>query len=165
MSFYWWWNSQNYEEKRTRFQLFENSHKSNEMTQLHKIVSNHDKNDLCCEYLEVTVMYGNPEKAKFTLIMNRVSSNEYHGYTQFFRASRRPNPNETPDFRNSWGSIFRPGFWELNHNCLRIKIGHNIIIFVRTTDGERLTCRRTDNFEPCITTGSWNIREGLIYSE
>ena len=87
--------------KANTFQLVENSFKSYEMTQLHKIVSNHDKNDLCCEYLEVTVMHGNPEKAMFSLIMNRVSSNEYHGYTQFFRASYRPNPDETPDFRNS----------------------------------------------------------------
>lgn len=71
------------------------------MIKLHKIVSNQDQNDLCCEYVEVTVMHGNPEKAMFTLIMNRVSSNEYHGYTQFFRATYRPNPDETPDFRNS----------------------------------------------------------------
>ena len=71
------------------------------MTQLHKIVSNHDKNDLCCEYLEVTVMFRSPEKIGFSLIMNRVSSNEYQGYTQSFRASHRPNPDETPDFRNS----------------------------------------------------------------
>ena len=83
------------------FQLVENSFKSYEMNQLHKIVSNHDKNDQCCEYLKVTVMFSSPDRVGFSLIMNRVSSTEYHGYTQFFRASYRPNPDETPDFRNS----------------------------------------------------------------
>ena len=70
------------------------------MTQLHKIVSHHDTNYQCCEYLKVTIIL-NDGSIGFSLIMNRVSSNEYHGYTQFFRASYRPNPDETPDFRNS----------------------------------------------------------------
>ena len=68
------------------------------MTQLRKIVSKHDKNIQCCEYLKVTVIL-NAGEIGFSLIMNRVSSNEYHGYTQFFRAI----PDETPDFRNSLG--------------------------------------------------------------
>ena len=135
------------------------------MTQLHKILSNHDKNDPCCEYLEVSVIYNSPVKVGFSLIMNRVSSKfgiyEYHG----FRAKYRPNPDETPDFRNSWGSICRLSFVGLNHNCCRIKFGYNAFQFIRTKDGERLKCIRTDNLESCITTGSWKIRKGLIYSE
>ena len=86
---------------RTHFELAENSFKSDEMTLLHKIVSKHDKNIQCCEYVKVTVFNGGV--FLFSLIMNRVSSNEYHGYTQAFRATYRPNPDETPDFRNSLG--------------------------------------------------------------
>ena len=92
--------------KKESLKLAENSHKSHEMTQLHEIVSNHDTNDQCCEYLKVTVIF-NAESIEFSLIMNRVASNEYYGFTQSFRASYRPIPDETPDFRNSLRYIFR----------------------------------------------------------
>ena len=92
--------------------MIENSYESDEMTQLHKIVSNHDKNDRCCEYLEVTVrmMAG----IYHSMIMERVSSNEYKGYAQWFRGSFRPKVDERPDLRNSLVTIFLYDLWELS---------------------------------------------------
>ena len=73
------------------------------MTQLHKIASDHDKNEQCCEYLEVTVKF--QKGAHPSLVMERVSSNEYHGYAQWFRKEFRKKVDETPDLRNSLGTI------------------------------------------------------------
>lgn len=72
------------------------------MTQLHKIVSDHDKNEQCCEYLEVTRFQ---QGSHASLVMERVSSNEYHGYAQWFRKEFRTKVDETPDLRNSLGTI------------------------------------------------------------
>ena len=78
------------------------------MTQLHKIESDHAKNDQCCEYLEVTLKFQNG--AHPSLIMKRVSSDEYHdkyhgveyhGYAQWFSTKA----DETPDLRNSLRTI------------------------------------------------------------
>ena len=78
------------------------------MTQLHKIESDHGKNDQCCEYLEVTLKFQNGTHP--SLIMKRVSSDEYHdkyhgveyhGYAQWFRTKA----DENPDLRNSLRTI------------------------------------------------------------
>ena len=78
------------------------------MAQLHKIVSAHDRNEQCCEYLKVTLKFQNGTHP--SLVMKRVSSDEYHdkyhgdeyhGYAQWFRTQA----DEKPDLRNSLRTI------------------------------------------------------------
>ena len=81
------------------------------MTQLHKIVSNHDKNDKCCEYLEVAVKMNSGQY--HSLIMERVNSTEYQGYAQWFRESFRKKVDEKPDIRNSFDQKMETQFPKL----------------------------------------------------
>ena len=97
--------------------MIENSFESDEMTQLHKIVSNHDKNARCCEYLEVAVRMN--KGSYYSMIMERVSSNEYKGYAQWFREEFCPKVDEKPDLRNSLVTIFLYDFWELSFTQLK----------------------------------------------
>ena len=92
--------------------MMKNSYESNELSQLRKILSNNGKNGPCCEYLEVTVGFQND--AHPSLIMKRVSHNEYHGYAQWFRKAFRPKVDEKPDLRNSSGTIF----WKIFENSV-----------------------------------------------
>ena len=71
------------------------------MAQLHKIVLAHDRNEQCCEYLKVTLKFQNGSHP--SLVMKRVSSEEYHGYAQWFSTKA----DEKPDLRNSLRTIAR----------------------------------------------------------
>ena len=85
------------------YMMIKNSFESEKLTQLHKIVSD-NKHAHCCEYLEVTVRLRSG--AHPSLIMERVSNNEYHGYAQWFRKEFRPKVDEKPDIRMSLGTMF-----------------------------------------------------------
>ena len=79
---------------------------NDEMKDLAKIISNHQKDKTCCEYVEVTVTHHEVQQYRQEkFVMEKVLSNEFNGYdgfAQYVRSWRNdPGWSSIPDFRSS----------------------------------------------------------------